>query len=341
MPQQVNNTTKLNFRRFHLALQKLEIDTAPLYRKLGIREKDFHSEAAGISMARYLELLNQAAEQSNRPCLGLSIAHCSSTSDLGIMGYIMRNAPDFEECMELSGRYLQLVSPGAQSEIIKNDETTCTWTYDIQGFTPQQCRQDVEMTMMQIVNLVRELLPLSDWRPNHVYFQHAAPDEEQPLHRALADQVTFNHFYNGISFPREFLFYPVTDADPRLLKILKIQVQRSIDQLKVGHNLLDRITFLISSSLGKTEVSAERIAVHLGMSRRTLHRRLGECRTSFGEIRDKIILQLAKEILSTTTVSVTELAQQMGYSDASAFIRGFRRQTGLTPIDYRRDHTIE
>jgi AraC-like DNA-binding protein len=337
MPQQVSKPTKLNFRRFHLALQRLEIDTAPLYRKLGIREKDFHGEAAGISMVRYLELLNLAADQSRRPCLGLSIAQLSSTSDLGIMGYIMRNAPDFEECLALGGRYLQLVSPGAQSGTIK-DDATCTWTYDIQGFSPQQCRQDVEMTMMQFVNLVGDLLSLRDWRPNNVYFQHAAPDEEQPLHRFLADQVTFNHFYNGISFPREFLFYPVTNADPRLLKVLENQVQRSIDQLKMGQSLLDRVTFLISSSLGKTEVSADRIASHLGMSRRTLHRRLSERGTSFGELRDTIVSQLAKEILSTTIVSITELAQQLGYSDASAFIRAFKRQTGLTPLDYSRQH---
>jgi len=49
-------------------------------------------------------------------------------------------------------------------------------------------------------------------------------------------------------------------------------------------------------------------------------------------------LRVARETLCTTSASVTELAQQLGYADASAFTHAFKRATGLSPLDYRRKH---
>ncbi len=71
------------------------------------------------------------------------------------------------------------------------------------------------------------------------------------------------------------------------------------------------------------------------MSRRTFFRRLRDQGISLIDVRQDVILRIAKETLCTTSVSATELAQQLGYADASAFTHAFKRATGLAPLDYR------
>lgn len=333
-----NIKRKKNFLRIHLSLQKEGVDTQTLYKELGIQDRDFSSESNMVSMACYLDVLNRAATISNRPCLGVEIAKNISHEDLGALGYMIRNAPNLEHSLKILHSYLGLVSPGATTDLIR-EPRRFTWTYEIRGFSPEQSRQDVEMSMMQLVNHIRRVFTSDSWLPCEVFFRHSAPEDTSPITNALGDHITFNHFFNGISVPIEFLEIPVNDADVQLLRVLEQQVQRSIDLLNTESGLLEHISLMISSWLGKTDISADRAAKELGMSRRTLHRRLRELGTSFHEQKELVISKAAREILGSTGVNVTQVAQQLGYSDASAFNRAFKRSTGLTPLNYRKTHT--
>ena len=325
-----------NYRRVHDALQQLGVDTATLYRSLHIREEDFDAENGGVTMAAHLELLNRAAEQLQDPYLGISIAQTRDIANLGAVGYMARSAPDFGRAMTIVDSYLELVTPGSSSGLINHGDSS-TWTYEVEGFAPEQCRHEVEMTLMQFVNSVRELLSLPDWRPLETCFRHSPPDRVGPIQAGFSERLTFNHSFNGVSFPTGFLTMSTSNADPQLLQVLEQQVQRSISQLKRGINLRDRVSFLISSQIGQTDISAESIAARLGMSRRTLHRRLADQGTSVSKLRDIVVFQIAKEVLVDTSVSITQLAQQLGYSDASAFDRAFKRLSGQTPQAFRRN----
>lgn len=325
-----------NFRRLHWALEKLGVDTGTLYRDFGIRERDI-AEGRSVSMSTYLNVLNRAAELPGRTAIGIEIARTRTATDLGILGYIARNAPDFGRFLALIESYLDLVMPGARAGLVEDGETVY-WTYGLPAFSPSHSRHEVEMSVMQFIGVVRELLHMPDWHPKQVFLQHEAPSDLTPLEDAFGADITFNHAFNGVALSRHLLNFSLNDADPRLLEVLEHQVRRSMSQLKTSDALADRITLLISSSLGRSDLSADRLASHLGMSRRTLHRRLLDQGTSLSRLHDIVVLQVAKESLRNTTVSITELAQKLGYSDASAFHKAFRRLTGQAPLRYRRQH---
>jgi AraC-like DNA-binding protein len=325
-----------NFQRLHWALEKLGVDTGIIYREFGIRERDI-GEGRSVSMSTYLNVLNRAAELTGRTAIGIDIARTRTVTDLGILGYIARNAPDFERFLALIESYMDLVMPGARASLVEDGETV-HWTYELPAFSPGHSRHEVEMSIMQFIGSVRELLRMPDWRPQHVFLQHEPPGDLTPLQDAFGADITFNHAFSGVALSRHLLNVSLNDADPRLLEVLEHQVRRSMSQLKTSDALADRITLLISSSLGRSDVSADKLASHLGMSRRTLHRRLLDQGTSLSRLHDMVVLQVAKESLRDTTVSITELAQKLGYSDASAFHKAFKRLTGLAPLRYRRQH---
>ena len=327
-----------NFFRVDNALQQLGIDTARYYRMLGIQGGGSNQDGQRVSVSSYLDLLNLIAQSEGRPLLGIEIAKTRDVANLGTVGYMMRNSPNFGRCLALVNSYLNLIIPGSKADLVRS-EGNCTWVYGVEGYTPEHSRHEIEMTLLQFVNSIRELFSLPDWRPEAVFLQHAAPRESRALQREFGPNILFDHYCNGVMFSEDLLHRTISDADPRLLEILESQVQENMKELKTGNTLPGRITFLISSRLGIADTSASSLAPVLGMSLRTLHRRLRDEGTSLQELRDLVILQLAKKTLCTTAISVTQLAQQLGYSDTSAFDRAFKRLTGLSPQAYRREYS--
>jgi AraC-like DNA-binding protein len=77
------------------------------------------------------------------------------------------------------------------------------------------------------------------------------------------------------------------------------------------------------------------IAGMLGLSGRSLHRKLEESGSSFRELMDEVRLDIACHTLTDTTIAIGQLGQQLGFGDSQSFIRWFKRLKGVTPGDFR------
>jgi len=324
-----------NFHRVHQPLVKLGIDTAAVYAKVGISHRDVEQDTVGL--IPYLKILQTAAEHCERPFLGLEIAKMRVTADLGLFGYMISNAVDYRGLLELADKYMVLITPGAVGTLTESG-LQATWTYEFPGMNPDLCRQEVELSVMEFIWVTRTALDLPDWVPAEVCFQHNPPADTRPLHEAMTENVTFNHWFNGAVFPREILDLRINDADPRLMNLLQDEVERNYAGPHGVTDLVGKVALMIASGIGKADISSENLARGLFMSRRSLHRRLDEAGTTVRAIRDAVVLRLSKEMLSTTRASVAAIASTLGYSESSAFVRSFKRMTGETPIVYRRRH---
>ena len=324
-----------NFCRVHDPLLKLGVDTAAVYERAGISGLDISRDQVGL--INYLKVLQLAAELHQRPFLGLEIAQMRVTADLGLYGYMISNAADYRNLLKLANEYMDVITPGAVGTLHETG-SHALWTYEFPGLDAELCRQDVELTLMEFIWFTRDALGLDDWQPMEVFFQHAAPENPTPLQQAMTPKVTFNHWFNGAVFSSHLLSQRINDADPQLLSLLQGEVRKLGDRLKTNEDLIGRVSLMIASGIGKRDISSERLAQDLYMSRRSLHRRLAEAGTSVQSMRDAIVARLAKEMISTTRADVSEIASTLGFSESSAFVRSFRRLTGETPTAYRKRH---
>ena len=101
------------------------------------------------------------------------------------------------------------------------------------------------------------------------------------------------------------------------------------------HSELGRIASLLATQLTDTLPDKTLIASQLGMSERTLQRRLKEEGTSFQALLDRTRHYLARELLRNTRVPLTDVALQLGFSEPSTFFRAFKKWEGMTPGQFR------
>ena len=294
MRQQQSPLQKPNIRRFHTALQNMSVDTTPLYLELGIDPKIMEKDDASISLVKHYELLELAATRSGNRFIGIEMALDTRNNDLGVLGYMLRNAPNLEVSLDLVQRYIKLVAPSSTVSLIDEDPHT-TLTYKVGGISADSCIQSIEMTVAQYVRLIRTILDDENWQPIRMYFEHGAPTEDQLKDFPFDCEVIFNHFFSGICFNSELMGQANQHFDPQLLALLESQVQQSAQSLLSSDSLIDHIRLLITSNLGNTEVTADNIAAELLMSRRTLNRRLSENGTTFNSLRENIVFHMAKE----------------------------------------------
>lgn len=326
---------KTDLLRFHKEFINFSVDTVQLYQQLGIDPDVMKSAKTSINLLKHYELMEAAAEQKMDPFLGFKMGLACQSTDLGMLGYMLRNAPNFEKAIEILHNYTILLSPETQTSLLKeNDQMVLT--FKTLNAPSSVARQTVDMTLAQFILIGRDAFEDDDWEPERIYFDYPEPVGAKLSEFPTKSELIFDHYYSGVSFPTTISSFHRDDDDPQLLALLESQALQALKDHNTEKSLLKHIQFLISSNIGNTKMTAERVASELGMSRRTMHRRLSDYGSTFNQLRENIVINIAKETLSTTTVSITELAHKLGYADSSAFDRAFKRLTGKRPLEYRK-----
>jgi AraC-like DNA-binding protein len=134
--------------------------------------------------------------------------------------------------------------------------------------------------------------------------------------------------------PRAALDCALTSADPRLLAILTRAAddlaRRTGDDPSIAAQVARVLRDVLRDDAGNIDVVAKR----LGMTSRSLQRRLKDEGTSFQAVRDTTRQELARRYLDAK-LSIAEISFLLGFSEPSAFFRAFKRWTGLTPLEAR------
>lgn len=180
----------------------------------------------------------------------------------------------------------------------------------------------------------------SDIGPISVSFAHSAPADTRLYEEYFGCEVLFDQPDNKLVFTSEDLDTRSLKADKSINQFMMERLKEKADGIEVSANkLLADAQNLIKDALPSGIPFAAEIGKHLGMSSRTLSRRLAEVGTTYRQMVQDTQHQVSTDLLTTTTETVSEIAFQTGFSEQSAFNRAFKRWTGQSPLDYRKDHT--
>lgn len=171
-----------------------------------------------------------------------------------------------------------------------------------------------------------------------VHFQHEAPADTLQLRRYLTHfgcPVYFGQPANELVLPRAAFDLPLPSADPALFEVLEQHARKLLEERRNAPSLVDLARSRLHSLLQRGEASRERLADELGITGRTLHRKLQEAGTSYRDLLDELRLERARTLLRGGGLGIQAVAERAGFDESASFTRWFKALTGLTPSEFR------
>jgi AraC-like DNA-binding protein len=151
--------------------------------------------------------------------------------------------------------------------------------------------------------------------------------------------VHFGSSRDAFSFHRRYLEFPVVQSEASLDKMLETYPAELFRIDPESHGVANKVRHLIGSDFQRPLPTLAEVAGRLHMTTPTLHRRLQEEGTSFQQLKDQCRKNAAIGYLASGDHTTQELAELMGFSDSSTFHRAFKKWTGLTPSEFRNQHS--
>jgi len=194
-----------------------------------------------------------------------------------------------------------------------------------------------ESSIVATLTVIHKLTGV-DIRPLCVCFTHRAPDDITLYEEYFSCEVKFGQEYNRLIFRSEDLDTRSLKADNSINRFMIDRLTEKAGSTEVAANkLLNDTRALIKDALPSGIPFAADIGRHLGMSTRTLSRRLSEKGTTYRQLVQDTQESVSTDLIKNSSESISEIAFQTGFSEQSAFNRAFKRWTGKSPLEYRKE----
>jgi len=293
---------------------------------LGLTRESLTNPAARISLETTAALVERATALTREPGLAVFMGLQMRLSSHGYLGFAAMTAGTIRQAIELAIRFVptrttalafHLHVEGENASLVFEERASL-------GAAREFILIALVMGIAQIARDVtkKELVGDAD-------FAFAEPPYFPRFAHLAHDRVRFGRPATRIVFAASVLDLPLDMADPVAMQLAREQCEREMQALGGDDRTAARVRELLPLPEGYR--SLEDIAQQLGVSPRTLKRRLADAGTSYSDLLDELRQERAMLLLRDETLSREQIAERLGYSDAANFARAFRRWTGKTP----------
>ncbi|MFL6171452.1 MAG: AraC family transcriptional regulator [Marmoricola sp.] len=279
-------------------------------------------------------LLWHAMELSREPAIGYEIGLHSSLTSHGIMGYGLISSSSVRHAIGLSERYMPGRLPMLTMSLSVDGPVAAIEVVENAPLGPvRQCTIDLYLVgVARIAPILTDRVRGSEQL--ELWFDYPEPD----YHARFKDRLPAARFEMGtnqVRFPAADLDLAPETANHVTVAMVEEQCRRELEQLGLDGDLVVQVQAALREAPDGLP-ALETVAEHLRMSGRTFKRRLQEHGTSFRQLVEAARKAEAVRLLNTTSLSVAQVADRLGYADASSFSRAFQKWTSTTPGAFRR-----
>lgn len=278
---------------------------------------------------------HEVLDQKLGPGFGVRVGQQMKIEDYGVLGLSWRTCSYAGEIFERSERYFKLLS------------NTFMWQIEEEGelshvhLMREAYRRGLELsteTSLSATVVVLQAMTEKSILPTRVTFKHGPPEDLSSYTKAFRCPILFNQPHYTITYKTTDLKTKTAKADALINQFLLERIKEETEGLKVaGSKLVFDIEQLIKDALPSGIPSIHQIAEHIGMSKRTLARRLSEAGVSFRDLVKRTQEEVSKDLLQNSNRNIAEIAFETGFAEQSAFNRAFKRWTGTTPVAFRKN----
>lgn len=313
------------------------VDTACCLAQAGIDDallQDSNQRVPGAALERLLACL---IPRSGDPCFGLHTSAYIQPASYSVLGYIAMNCATVGEALACIPLYEKIVGDmGVTTIHADGDSVRVQWHCNFAD--PLVRRHVIENVLASWTRYTRWMSGVDSENPLQVLFEHPAPAEAALLQEYAAvfrAELRFSQPCSALVVAARQLAFPIRHADPQLLQTLLQHATGVLAMIDQHENVTRKVKNLLRLQLNDALPRKETIASQLGMTARTLQRRLSEEGTSFQVLVNELRRELAEYYLLQTPLSVDEIGARLGFAESRSFHRSFKLWTGMTPGQFR------
>jgi AraC-like DNA-binding protein len=305
-------------------------------------------EAAGLSErslqgpeARVPEAANNAvwaalAAASGDACFGLHFAERAKIDAFDVVGHIFARSPTVGHAIERVVSYSRILHDAGRVEVEERGDKVVVFP-GCRGLLGEFPRHIAEFSAASVLVLARAATG-ERVVASAVRFRHSPPALLAEHLRVFGVAPQFDCAETEVELDAQVLALKIKDPQPGVLTYLDAYARAVLEKLPQERDLVSIVERAVTVAMNHGAPDVESIAAQLGMSARTLQRRLAEHETAFQEIVDGVRRQYAERYLADDRLALGEVAFLVGFSEPSNFHRAFRRWTGMTPAEFRGLH---
>ncbi|PRD43762.1 AraC family transcriptional regulator [Phyllobacterium phragmitis] len=284
---------------------------------------------AVIPLQRFVAFFEDAATALDDPFFGAKLGAVFKPGDIGPVGMLFSLSPSIMDAFDRISKFANSLQNTTNSNIVM-DGDTLVWSYRISDNSIWPRRQDAEYSLAASCQLVRSNFKAS-WKPLEVHFEHEMPAQPEVIRRIFRSPVLFKQSSNRIVMNREEAVQIYRNENKELSLILERHMSDLMSQTYVGQSLSSKVKSLIGLYIGRRHITVGLLAEELGLTPRTLQRRLGEEGATIRNLTLSCRQELARNLLSAENSTMSDIAQALGYADGAVFCRAFKSWAGHPP----------
>lgn len=288
-----------------------------------------HPDATRVPMEVQDRIWDEFCAASDDPLIGLHLGQDTQPGNLDIVGLLLMSCSNLEEALEMLVDYQQIIGDGGEFFLERGNPV---WHLRYEPHFHCRTRERVEAVFAMLLQLGRWTSG-GAFVPHCVHFQHRAATDLAAYEKLLGCTADFEARNNEICFTSEQAALPLIQSNPAVTRHLRLLADQMLSSLD-SRTLTSQVQGLLQKN---PAANKDDIAEQLHMSGRHLNRLLADDGTSFKLLQDTTRRQLAEKALQQQDSRMADIAEQLGFSDESAFAKAFRRWTGQSPSQFRNE----
>jgi len=318
------------------AVEQVGVPRAELLRCAQLDPAQLDCEEACVPRSVVYRLCELALDSTRDPAFGLHWSEQLCGNAFNPVSHLVAHAATLRQGFESLHRFHRLLSDQPTFRLSERGDKVTVHCFNLGGASSRMQRFASEMLVLGVVRLIRSFCAQA--RVDAVSFEYAMPEYHSEYTRVFGLAPRFEQPFTCIVFDRALMNIVSLHKDEDVHDALRVIAERRILRLTQHTPFTSRVRDVLVEQANTHQPDMNRVARALGLSRRSLRRRLVSEGTSYKAIVKEALAIVAKRYLRDRRLTIQETAYEMGFADTSTFHRAFKRWTGRTPSAYRETH---
>jgi len=314
------------------AAERLSVDTDTLLAEADIPVSACELERWPID--DITRLWHAAERCTGDPGFGLKVGAEFTPMSISGVGFALQSAATLREAIAMVQRFQRLISDGGRFQIVAGNAATWLVYHPRQGklaFSPHQ----IEAVLASVVGFASWVTG-TRMQPARVQFSQPRLGPAQGYQTVFNCPVEFEQAFSGVLIENTVLDQPLPQADPQLAQVHERYTSARLEALTMNSASVAELQRWLAARVGPMLPRRADAAEVLGISERTLARRLRDQGQTFDGLLDEVRRQKALQAVAETSAALPEIAESLGFAEVSTFYRAFKRWTGSPPVRWRK-----